>query len=179
MRAMKISFSRDLLPVLLVHSYGVCVLPVRPIKQTKHKRPTRGIAIRTQIKYMVLPPLRRQTRCNTVPAHRLSNRCHGILSFHLRRPTCYFEFKDRNRPLIVLSIISTSAPKMSPMHTPSRPPSIVPPITLMSRERSERENPAPPPNTAQISAPPAAAQRVLDRKSTRLNSSHLGISYAV
>lgn len=72
----------------------------------------------------------------------------------------YFEFNDLSRSLIVLSIISTNAPRMNPTHTPSRLPSIVPPIALISRERSERANPTTPPNTEQISAPPAAAQRV-------------------
>jgi hypothetical protein len=73
----------------------------------------------------------------------------------------YFAFKDLSRSLIVLSTISTNVPKMIPMHPPSKAPSIVPPIALTSREESERANPTTPPNTAQISAPPTAAQRVL------------------
>ena len=36
--------------------HGPCVLLVRPIMQTKQIRPIRGIAIRTQMKSMFIPP---------------------------------------------------------------------------------------------------------------------------
>jgi hypothetical protein len=46
------------------YDHGGCVLPLRPITQASHNRPARGIAIRTQIKSMLIPPFLKPVRRN-------------------------------------------------------------------------------------------------------------------